>query len=606
MSPRPGQWERAGEKGENWYEDAAGDYQEEGSRNGGNVFHPEISREELAELHSVKVDCVGPETTEADVYGTFSRFGEVRDIYIPKEMDGVTNKPFCFVRYGSEEEAQKALTVRGVRLPGGHAEVRAQLSKKRSSDAGRRASSKLEDRSPVKARDNVQPYDGGRRPPKEGEEGKSELFSVKVSNLAADTAPAELVHIFSIYGLVREVYIPEGVYYGFVRFGREEEAVAALGADQTTSLRGAMRPIKVELSSRNRQHFKPLERRSYTATPFPQDEQQQQWQRERNNYGADTLPMSQPYPSSSKFPSTNPANPMPPRAQPSPSAPQQGRFSRPSYGDSRHPAEPGQASRNTSLAAAPAEGRVRGRPNPARVEDLPQLDRETRDRLVSVKIDGLDDPGKYRQEVYELFSEFGKVQEVYVPMARAYDHPHYMFVRYSTTEEAEASLTLNGRMVNGWPIRCGLAKRPLTSSTHGQSSVPGSSWSRRDPAPASGWTEQEQQRGWRVSNPARPSAPAESNSRGDAGYRTDKYYPPTGDQGPPSSAPNQQQNAHRPVLSAQDRERMFSVKVNNVGWETTEAEIEGIFSDYGYITEVYHPRDKPFAFVRFETEREAM
>lgn len=61
-------------------------------------------------------------------------------------------------------------------------------------------------------------------------------------------------------------------------------------------------------------------------------------------------------------------------------------------------------------------------------------------------------------------------------------------------------------------------------------SVPGSSWSRRDPAPASGWTEQEQQRGWRVSNPARPSAPVESNSRGDAGYRTDKYYPPTGDQ----------------------------------------------------------------------------
>lgn len=47
--------------------------------------------------------------------------------------------------------------------------------------AGRRASSKLEDRSPVKARDNVQPYDGGRRPPKEGEEGKSELFSVKVN-----------------------------------------------------------------------------------------------------------------------------------------------------------------------------------------------------------------------------------------------------------------------------------------------------------------------------------------------------------------------------------------------------------------------------------------
>lgn len=25
------------------------------------------------------------------------------------------------------------------------------------------------------------------------------------------------------------------------------------------------------------------------------------------------------------------------------------------------------------------------------------------------QIDGLDDPGKYRQEVYELFSEFGKV-----------------------------------------------------------------------------------------------------------------------------------------------------------------------------------------------------
>lgn len=54
------------------------------------------------------------------------------------------------------------------------------------------------------------------------------------------------------------------------------------------------------------------------------------------------------------------------------------------------------------------------------------------------------------------------------------------------------------------------------------------------------------------------------------------------------------------------RSEIVPLQVNNVGWETTEAEIEGIFSDYGYITEVYHPRDKPFAFVRFETEREAM
>ncbi|KAF4756704.1 hypothetical protein FOZ63_015902, partial [Perkinsus olseni] len=166
-------------------------------------------------------------------------------------------------------------------------------------------------------------------------------------------------------------------------------------------------------------------------------------------------------------------------------------------------------------------------------EDLPSVDKETRDRLVSVKVsitvsaaflrvaqvDGLDEPGKYRQEVYELFSETGKVCEVYVPMARAFGSPHYMFVRYSTTEEAEtavflrshgvlvfeaslapeihsrllnlwprlwstalarllprhpvislaplspwqASLSLNGRTVGGWPIRCSLAKRSFGS-----------------------------------------------------------------------------------------------------------------------------------------------
>ncbi|KAF4757559.1 hypothetical protein FOZ63_023787, partial [Perkinsus olseni] len=86
MSPQPGRWDGASKQGDNWYEDAAGDYQADGTRKGANVFHPEFSKEELAELHSVKVDCVGPETTEADVYDIFSRFGEVRDIYIPKEM----------------------------------------------------------------------------------------------------------------------------------------------------------------------------------------------------------------------------------------------------------------------------------------------------------------------------------------------------------------------------------------------------------------------------------------------------------------------------------------------------------------------------------------
>ncbi|KAF4688726.1 hypothetical protein FOZ60_002468 [Perkinsus olseni] len=595
-----------------------GDYQADGTRKGANVFHPEFSKEELAELHSVKVDCVGPETTEADVYDIFSRFGEVRDIYIPKEMDGFTNKPFCFVRYGREEEAQKAVAVRGAHLPGGRADVRAYLSTRHPIDKSVRPTSATsprhqqqreptqpsqphysrrpptgpDDSSPMKARNGTQVRDERLGQPRD-DECKPELFSVKVSCLAADTAPVELVRIFSVYGVVREVYIPEGAYYGFVRFGRESEAIAALAADQTTVLRGASHPMKVELSSHHRQQFRPLERRSYTA-PASLSPQQQRRQADDNydSYGT-------PVPPSDTL--------------------QQGRFSRPSYGDQRPANNTPRNGWSTSAAAAaapPAERRP-WRPNPARVEDLPSVDKETRDRLVSVKVDGLDEPGKYRQEVYELFSETGKVCEVYVPMARAFGSPHYMFVRYSTTEEAEASLSLNGRTVGGWPIRCSLAKRSFASpATPGPSmasgrappsSAPGG-WSRRDPAPAPGWTEQEQQRGWRVSNPRRPAMPAEPMSRDDSrgSYRDDRYSSSTRNQGPPPPPANQQYRGHRPVLSAQDRERMFSVKVNNVGWDTTEAEIEEIFAQFGYITEIYHPRDKPFAFVRFETEEEAM
>ncbi|KAF4712109.1 hypothetical protein FOZ62_006863, partial [Perkinsus olseni] len=232
-----------------------------------------------------------------------------------------------------------------------------------------------------------------------------------VSCLAADTAPVELVRIFSVYGVVREVYIPEGAYYGFVRFGRESEAIAALAADQTTVLRGASHPMKVELSSHHRQQFRPLERRSYTA-PASLSPQQQRRQADDNydSYGT-------PAPPSDTL--------------------QQGRFSRPSYGDQRPANNTPRNGWSTSAAAAPPAERRPWRPNPARVEDLPSVDKETRDRLVSVKVDGLDEPGKYRQEVYELFSETGKVCEVYVPMARAFGSPHYMFVRYSTTEEAE-------------------------------------------------------------------------------------------------------------------------------------------------------------------------
>ncbi|KAF4718398.1 hypothetical protein FOZ63_000294, partial [Perkinsus olseni] len=343
---------------------------------------------------------------------------------------------------------------------------------------------------------------------------------------------------------------------------------------------------------------------------------------------SDTFPAPQRSAPSSKFPPTTPANQMPPQAQlsassrsPAPAPPsdtlQQGRFSRPSYGDQRPATNTPRNGWSTSAAAAPPAERRPWRPNPARVEDLPSVDKETRDRLVSVKVDGLDEPGKYRQDVYELFSETGKVCEVYVPMARAFGSPHYMFVRYSTTEEAEASLSLNGRTVGGWPIRCSLAKRsfaapatPGPSMASGRappSSAPGG-WSRRDPAPAPGWTEQEQQRGWRVSNPRRPAMPAEPMSRDDSrgSYRDDRYSSSTRNQGHPPPSANQQYRGHRPVLSAQDRERMFSVKVNNVGWDTTEAEIEEIFAQFGYITEIYHPRDKPFAFVRFETEEEAM
>ncbi|KAF4674721.1 hypothetical protein FOL47_008771 [Perkinsus chesapeaki] len=566
MSPPVKQWEQDG----GWYEDAKGDYRTNtatggggGKQQQGNVFHPEFSKEELAELFSVKVDAIGAETTEADVYEVFSRYGEVRDIYIPKESDGYTNKPFCFVRYGLEEEAQRSLTVHDVRLPGGRTDVRVHLSTRHPVDKGPRPRSAMPQQQPEQMpppppppQQQQQPQAHySRRPPvkldmsptarmaqqksyddspghharETNDPARPELFSLKVDCLAADTAPAELVNIFSIYGVVREVYIPEGAYYGFVRFGKESEALAALAANQTIVLRGASHPMRVELSvHNNKQLFKPLERRMYTAPSQPQQEQQQQW-------------------------------------------------------------------RNWRL-------------DPPRVEDLTPTDKEARDKLISVKVDGIEDATNHRQEVYEMFSEFGKVREVYVPIGRSYNPPKYMFVRYATLEEGEASLSLNGRTVGGWPIRCSIAKKLTSSSaTHGalpppSASTASGSWSRRPPVPTSsdGWTEQEQRRGWRVSVPAR--ATKTEHSRDESGYSGGHYSWKDHRE----SASYSQQRPKRQVLSAQERERMFSVKVNNVGWDITEDEIEDVFSEFGYITEVYHPKDKPFAFVRYASEEEAM
>lgn len=53
-----------------------------------------------------------------DLDRIFREYGDIADIYIPRDRNGSGNRGFCFVRYFNEDDARKALVENGKPLNG--------------------------------------------------------------------------------------------------------------------------------------------------------------------------------------------------------------------------------------------------------------------------------------------------------------------------------------------------------------------------------------------------------------------------------------------------------------------------------------------------------
>ncbi|KAI8570572.1 hypothetical protein RHMOL_Rhmol01G0045300 [Rhododendron molle] len=56
------------------------------------------------------VDNLYDEIRKTWIYNLFSRFGKIRDIYIPNKRSKITGRRFCFVRFEVNREAEQAIT----------------------------------------------------------------------------------------------------------------------------------------------------------------------------------------------------------------------------------------------------------------------------------------------------------------------------------------------------------------------------------------------------------------------------------------------------------------------------------------------------------------
>lgn len=81
------------------------------------------ARADLEGLISVKVDGIPNDITTEDLQGYFKTFGDVKDVYIPREYHSQANKGYAFVRYENMDEAEKASEKDTVELLGNSCSV---------------------------------------------------------------------------------------------------------------------------------------------------------------------------------------------------------------------------------------------------------------------------------------------------------------------------------------------------------------------------------------------------------------------------------------------------------------------------------------------------
>ncbi|KAF7152496.1 hypothetical protein RHSIM_Rhsim01G0127900 [Rhododendron simsii] len=68
----------------------------------------ERSRDRGFEIFSLFIDNLPKDTRKIWIYNLFSRFGKIRDLYIPNKTSRITGQKFGFVRFGNRMEAVNA------------------------------------------------------------------------------------------------------------------------------------------------------------------------------------------------------------------------------------------------------------------------------------------------------------------------------------------------------------------------------------------------------------------------------------------------------------------------------------------------------------------
>lgn len=77
----------------------------------------------MEEMHSLLVSNLSRHTRTDDLYRLFDRYGEVGDVYIPRDRRSGQQKTFAFVRFYKHGDAEYALRADGRDLIGNRIKV---------------------------------------------------------------------------------------------------------------------------------------------------------------------------------------------------------------------------------------------------------------------------------------------------------------------------------------------------------------------------------------------------------------------------------------------------------------------------------------------------
>ncbi|XP_059472725.1 serine/arginine-rich splicing factor 2 isoform X3 [Neocloeon triangulifer] len=120
---------------------------------------------------SLKVDNLTYRTTPEDLRRVFEKYGEVGDIYIPRDRFSRESRGFAFVRFYDKRDAEDALDAMDGRILDGR-ELRVQMARSRSRSRSRRRSySRSRSRSDSKSSRGKSPRKASSRSPEREKSG---------------------------------------------------------------------------------------------------------------------------------------------------------------------------------------------------------------------------------------------------------------------------------------------------------------------------------------------------------------------------------------------------------------------------------------------------